>query len=263
MKKSFFISAFALIAFFIISCSKEKDVHNNVNEVNQKKIETILNQIKSLGDSQGKIVVFKLENASKKDYQEYFEIIENSKDVLEFTLGFDSKLQEDKQATMTVTCTWGNGETEETVCTNLACAGQATWDCLENGGCATVCNTRIVYIPSKIKPSQNNKLKSIESILQKVEEIGETKNEIISFSIAFDKNEKYWLNDISTTIEYDSNRLPSGGSYQVDCYGSDGELAWQENYPDTLSASQGILDCTDAGGCAEICEIYARYIPKK
>lgn len=51
----------------------------------------------------------------------------------------------------------------------------------------------------------------------------------------------------------------SSGDYQVDCYNGDGELLWSETYEDRREASRAILLCADEGGCAEVCEVHARY----
>lgn len=251
---------------FLSSCTNNEEVSIDSNSKIQENINSVLAEMKSLGDSQGKIIVYEVKNISKKDYQKYFEVIKNSKKVLDFALGSDSNQRKGPGDNYTVTCTWGNGETTVTECgESTSCAGQATWDCLENGGCATICNAKITYTPSKIKPYQVPKKEAIESVLKQAVKISSLQNEAISFSIAYDK-EKYWLKN-TTSLKKESFSTLSRkrpGTFQVDCYGSDGELMWSDTYYDDVSASQGILDCTDRdGGCAEICEIYARYFPKE
>ena len=255
-----FFLIYVLIMSTSVSCTDKEEVKTGANSVNQKMIETILVEMKTLGDAQGKIIEFDVKNISKKDYRNHFEILKNSKKILDFASGSSEKRKEDNY---TVTCTWGNGTTKVTECgSNVGCAGQATWDCLENGGCATICNAKITYTPAIIKVDENDKIKEIERVLEQVMEISNSRNEAISFSIAYN-NEKYWLGKVSTIKNTDNYNLTARATYQVDCYNSDGELLWQDTYYDKLSASNGILDCTDRdGGCAEICEIYARYYPK-
>lgn len=129
---------FVCLILLSVSCSEKDDT--NTGEISQVDIEEILTEMKSLGESEGKIIVF--------------EIIENSEKVLAFATGQDIN-KRGLGDNYTVTCTWGNGESEITECgESVPCAGQATWDCLENGGCATICNAKITFTPANIS---NNK----------------------------------------------------------------------------------------------------------
>ena len=263
IKKVFKLLCLLLFAVWITSCTQEQDkaTVENSNSVTKKNVEDVLAQMKSLGDAQGKIIVFEVENISKEDYKKYFEVIKNSKKVMDFASGTDSSSRKAPEDNYTVTCTWGNGETMVTECgENVGCAGAATWDCLENGGCATICNARITYTPANIKVNQVSKKEAIKSVLQQVIEISNSKNKAVSFSIAYD-NEKYWLKKTSEIKEENFDKLRKRpGTFQVDCYGGDGELMWSDTYYSSEDASVGILQCTDTdGGCAEVCEIHARY----
>lgn len=245
-----------IILIMSFSCSQTEETNNN--DFNQTDIEKMLVEMKRLAESKGKMVTFEMKNFKKKDYKQHFEVIENSERILAFALGTENQLKKDEE-NFTVTCTWGNGEVEVTECHSLSCAGQATWDCLDEGGCATVCGAKITYIPYSIKQKLKQRENLIEPILEKVENISNSKNQGISFIIAT-KNGEFWLKEF-TLMELDHSM--KANSYQVDCYDSEGELLWIESYPDRVTAAEGILDCTDAGGCAEICEIHARYMPKK
>lgn len=269
MKKGLYL---ILLVFFLSSCTNNNNEEVNIDDkiesdvsVNKKQIEDILTQMKSLGNSQGKIIVFELENIIKEDYKKYFKIIQNSKKVLDFASGSDSSLMQ-KKDNYTVTCNWGNGESEVTECgESVACAGSATWDCLENGGCATICNGKITFVPANIKKLKVDKKNSLELVLKKVKEIGDSKNIPISFTVAYDI-EKYWLKEVVINdIELNNTQNKAEpGDFQVNCFNSNGDVMWTLYYYDTTSASQGILDCTDKdGGCAEICEFVAKYFPEK
>ena len=145
---------FVCLILLLVSCSEKDDT--NTDEISQVDIEEILTEMKSLGESEGKIIVFEMKNFKEKDFTKYFEIIENSEKVLAFATGQDIN-KRGPGDNYTVTCTWGNGESEVTECgESVACAGQATWDCLENGGCATICNAKITFTPANIS---NNKKK--------------------------------------------------------------------------------------------------------
>lgn len=209
-----------LLMIISVSCTKAEETSNH--DFSQTDIEKMLVDMKRLAESKGKIVTFEMKNFKKKDYTQHFEVIENSSKVLAFASGSDSNWNK-KEDNYTVTCTWGNGDVETTECGNSpGCAGQATWDCLEEGGCATICNAKITYTPSNIKPNLKYKSKSIERILEKIEAISNKENQAVSFSIAF-KNGKYWLKEFSFI---EDNNLMKRNSYQVDCYVSDGEILW-------------------------------------
>lgn len=242
---------------FMSSCTKTEE--EDISGITQLEINNAIDQMKSLGDQKGKIVYFNVGNLLKEDYQNYFEVVEDSKKVLDFSSGSDTSLQRAGD-NYTVTCSWGNGESEVTECgSNVGCAGKATWECLENGGCATICNAKIMYIPSNITLSKDEKKEAIGKVLQQVSEFGRSKNQSLSFNIAYNSLGEYWLSKPSEII--DINRMSASmGKYQVDCYGSDGEVMWSDSYDDKDSASIGILKCTDEDkGCAEICEIQARF----
>lgn len=266
VNKLFFLPFLAII--LVASCS-EKDNEANIFEANrsaeieitQNQINDVFAEIKSLGDSQGKIITFDIKNLTNKNYQKHFKVVQNSKKVMDFTLGFDSS-QKDPEDNYTVTCTWGDGKTEVTECgSDVGCAGQATWDCLDLGGCAAICNARITYVPATIIPEKMNKKKAIENVLAQVEEIAGIENSDLSFTIAYNQ-EKYWLKEYRKVTNHAKKNLNyQARDFQVDCYGSDGELLWSETYASKGDASIGILQCTDEdSGCAEVCEIHARFI---
>ena len=253
-----------LIAF-LTSCSEKE--HANSNEISEAEITNILTEMKSLGDSQGKIIKFEMKNLKEKNYSKYFDVVDNSDKVMAFAKGQDFQKNGGPGDNYTVTCTWGSGEPVVTECgESVSCAGQATWDCLENGGCATICNAVITYVPGNIpnnlEPYNSESIEQLKSILSEIVEMSSKKDKGVSFSISRNKDD-YNLNKatyLDDTSNMNNSIISSARTFQVDCYGSDGEILWQGNYYDQLSASQGILDCTDRdGGCAEICEIVARY----
>jgi hypothetical protein len=131
----------------MFSCSDNEDI--NKSDITSQSIKKVLNEMKSLGDNENKVVTFELKNILKKDYKEHFKLINYSQKVLAFAAGTNRETI--KKDNYTVTCTWGDGSTKVTECgANVGCAGQATWDCLENGGCATICNAKITYKPAII-----------------------------------------------------------------------------------------------------------------
>ncbi|QHI36469.1 hypothetical protein IMCC3317_18320 [Kordia antarctica] len=253
-----------LVCLLVLTVACSDTEETNSNNIQEATIEKILQDMKKVGDAKGKIVVFEMKNYKGQDYKEHFELIENSTKVLAFATGLknNSKSPGDNY---TVTCTWGDGDTTVTECGESAgCAGQATWDCLENGGCATVCNAKITYTPSITESSvaKNNKpIQQILAILDEVVKTSTANNKGVTFTISRNKD-TYKLKELSFIETSQKNNMKSGRTFQVDCYDGEGELLWQESYYDTLSASAGILKCTDEdGGCAEICEIYAAFYP--
>ncbi|MAQ76575.1 MAG: hypothetical protein CL613_09610 [Aquimarina sp.] len=257
----------SLLFINFYSCTKE-ETETSVDEtaITQKQIEKVYEEIKSLGDSQGKIVTFELSNLSDPDYQQHFKVLENSKKILDFNAGADTSKLLGPGDNYVVTCIFGNGETETTECgESAACAGAATWKCLDEGGCARVCNARVRYTPGKIIEEKVSKKEALNNLLQQVEEISKAKHmEAASFTLGL-SNDRFYLKKIEKVSKENivkSELRPQKGGYQVDCWGGDGNLLWSGSYNDTLSASQAILDCTDRdGGCADICEIQAFYYP--
>ena len=134
----------ALAVLTVISCTKSK---LEPDLTSQQKIEKILLEMKALGDSKGKVIVFNLKDLEKENYSKYFEI----KPYTEKIYAFNHPDSEPNTDNYTVTCTWSDGSQTTTECgADARCAGAATWDCLDNGGCATVCNARISYKPTKL-----------------------------------------------------------------------------------------------------------------
>ncbi|MEP0266081.1 hypothetical protein [Dokdonia sp.] len=250
----------SLILFF--SCSEKETVVDGElsqskiiqNDVSKSTIEGIISEMKNLGDSQEKIIVFETKNIISDNPSEHFKILNVSKKAYIFSTG-SSKAFLGPDDNYTVTCSYSDGETVVTECGNdVACAGSATWECTENGGCATICNAKITYIPASYKIKQK-KLENLDKVLQEVEEISKSKNnESLDVTLAYDgigftlKN----TSRINASIENKN----STRAWQVDCFDSDGDLIWSETFEDRLDASQAILNCTDVdGGCANVCEI--------
>jgi hypothetical protein len=256
--KIMYVLCFSML---FIACSQEEE--NSTNEIQQKDIESILLDMKKVGDAEGKIVVFKLENFEKGNYIKNFELIENTKKVMAFAQG-SNDLSKSPGDNYTVTCTWGNGDTKVSECgEDVGCAGAATWDCIDNGGCATICNAVITYTPS-LNPNQaaknNTSIRQLEAIFENVATIANSEKKSLAFTISLN-NGVYQLKETSYIDSKSKITAKTLRTFVVYCYDSDGELLWDETYYDKRSASVGVLKCTDEdGGCAEICEIHAAYI---
>lgn len=266
MKKTsnqhFKIIYFICLLVLTVACSDTEETTSN--EIQEATIEKILQDMKEVGDARGKIVVFEMKNYNGQDYKKHFELIENSTKVLAFATGLKNN-NTSPGDNYTVTCTWGDGETTVTECgENVGCAGEATWDCLNNGGCATICNAKITYTPSitESNVSKSNKpMQQLVAILDEVVKISSANNKGVAFTISRNKD-SYKLKEVSFLDGSQTTHMKTERTFQVDCYDGEGELLWQESYYDKLSASAGILKCTDEdGGCAEICEIYAAFYP--
>ncbi|AXG67829.1 hypothetical protein KORDIASMS9_00011 [Kordia sp. SMS9] len=254
-----YLLCFSVLLF---GCSEnEEDIITE--EIQQKDIKNILLDMKKVGDAEEKIVVFEMKNFDKKNYEQHFELIENSKKVIAFATG-SSDFRKSPGDNYKVTCTYGNGETEVTECgEDPGCAGDATWKCLASGGCATICNAVITYTPSfnpgtaakKSKPVQQ-----IETILERVQTMGQAEKKSISFTISRNKD-SYTLKETTFIHNNKNTNAKRIETFVVYCYDSEGELLWEEIHYDRQSASADILKCTDVdGGCAEVCEINAVYI---
>lgn len=251
---------FSLILF--VSCSEKDTVvqgkfsqsQTTQNDISKDAIENIISEMKDLGDSQEKIIVFETKNILSPNPSEYFKILNVSKKAYIFSTG-SSKVFLGPDDNYTVTCSYSDGETVVTECGNdVACAGSATWECTENGGCATICNAKITYIPASYKIKQK-KLESLGRVLQEVEEISKSENnESLDVTLIYDGID-FTLKNTSKINTLTENKN-STRAWQVDCFDSDGDLIWSETFEDRLDASQAILNCTDIdGGCANVCEI--------
>lgn len=102
------------------------------------------------------------------------------------------------------------------------------------------------------------KEKIIQNILDKVQDKSKNSGKSYSFVIAYNKQQNnYWLQEI-TELDESHIKGPSA-AYQVDCYSGDGDLLWSETFDDRDAAGTAIIICTDEGGCAEVCQVHARY----
>ena len=182
--------------------------------------------------------------------------------ILDFNAGRDTSKLLGPGDNYVVTCTWGDGTSTTTNCGESAsCAGAATWKCLDEGGCARVCNARIRYTPGKIIEEKVDRKESLRNVLQQVSGLSKSKGiKAASFTLGI-SNGKFFLKEVNKIEEKSISKLgftPQRGGYQVDCWGGDGNLLWSASYNDSWSASEAILQCTDRdGGCADICEIQA------
>ena len=139
------LSSLVIIILFSSCQSQDENLHDNTE---QSKIELLLNKMKEIGDTKGKIVKFNFENFNKENYLNLIEVSSHSREVFMFNNPKIDPIEDN----YTVTCYWGDGTETVTECGNdVRCAGSATWDCLDNGGCARVCNARITYVPSNLK----------------------------------------------------------------------------------------------------------------
>ena len=104
---------------------------------------------------------------------------------------------------------------------------------------------------------------SINKILKEVEDSSDLLNESFEFTIRFEGNNNYWLGE-KTRINKNTiaKNQVKPGSYQVDCYNGDGDLMWSQGYNNRDDAGAAVILCTNQGGCADICEIHARYFSK-
>lgn len=151
------------LLIFTISCQEELLLNSdetqidlksslNVNHSSGEKISLLLEEMKILADSRQKIVVFELSNLEEDNYITHIRVLENSSKIIEFSRGLDKNFKSfGPDDNYTVTCTYSDGSTVVTECgQSTYCAGEATGACLDSGGCATVCNSKITYYPKII-----------------------------------------------------------------------------------------------------------------
>lgn len=126
------------VLLFGCSASEETII---VDEMQQKEIESVLSEMKKVGDAEGKIVVLEIKDFNKKGYEKNFELLENSKKVLAFSAG-SNDLSAATGNAFKVTYTLGNGEAKV-----AKCKGEAILDCLESYASSNFNIIKMVYTP--------------------------------------------------------------------------------------------------------------------
>ncbi|AXG67830.1 hypothetical protein KORDIASMS9_00012 [Kordia sp. SMS9] len=142
--KNYLNCKFAYLLCFsvlLFGCSSREET-TITEETQQKNIESILSEMKKIGDAEGKIVILELNDFNNKDYEKDYKLVENSKKVLTFAAGFDTSKASSGNA-FKVTYVMVNGEAKIT-----ECSGETTLDCLENYKSSNINNVRMVYTPS-------------------------------------------------------------------------------------------------------------------
>jgi len=142
MKK---VLSFALMAVFMfISCSKtdEQDFSNE-----NQSLEALLAEIAKTADETGKAVSFDVKYIEGQFIKENVSVVDNvSMFVPDFADTFNGT---SSTARIQIECS--NGTTTYCGDSDGACVGAAVKACLDGGGCATVCSTRMLYIPKQTK----------------------------------------------------------------------------------------------------------------
>jgi len=147
-----------IMALFVSSCGNEDTVENNKSEETttlqsksgEDSLNSLLKDLKSLADSEGKRVAFDLGYNGNIYTASNVRVIEDDF-AYDFSIGFNS---EDplEPGTVTISCDTGSGDPTVTNCPPNSyqgmCVGTATADCLDAGGCATTCKVPAVVTPS-------------------------------------------------------------------------------------------------------------------
>ncbi|WP_299212554.1 hypothetical protein [uncultured Dokdonia sp.] len=146
--KNKFLFSIASIVLFLVSCSSEEEVINESSNLTlNTAIEEIINQSQDINQPVDFEISFlddgmvRLSEANK---------LEDSF-VSDFSKGFSSvSTNKSSQRTVTVCCTVDGEDQGCTECgdNDGGCVGSAIRKCLDDDGCAEVCNQRIRYMPS-------------------------------------------------------------------------------------------------------------------
>ena len=145
---------FGLIATVLLSnlsFGQEEKIKEEVLPINQ-----ILEKITELGDTEGNIVTFEIRRF--EDDKEQFilrnVVVEKDTEFLtSFMKGYDQKSFDLMRGKVTITCMLADGNAAQTSCGRKdgACIGKAVSECIDAGGCATVCSAKGTYIPENLK----------------------------------------------------------------------------------------------------------------
>lgn len=240
----------ALLFVSMLSCTESRDDLEQTPEITENMILDVLSELKSIGDKTELPVIFEFQDIHTSNRAAYIKPLNMNKHELAFYMGTNKSFNSTRDG-YTVTCTYNNGETEVTECPDTACAGSATWKCLRNGGCSTICNPQLMYIPASYK-ERALKVENLSNRLKEV--ISESQNKGgSSFDITIGvENSKFTINKLRQISKPQNNTK----NWEVNCYDSDGELIWSDTFDDRWDASNAIIDCVDNyDGCAEVCEI--------
>lgn len=107
---------------------------------------------------------------------------------------------------------------------------------------------------SEITPEQ-----SLEAALLEVEQYSKDNNNAnVSFTLKRE-NSLFTINTIEVMRSDLAQSRRQGDRFHVACYDDEGNETNYTICPDKLCAAEAILECTDSGGCAEICEVQTDY----
>ncbi len=125
-----------LLAIFIVSCSKE-----TISETNS--IDTIIDEISEIATNENKVITYEI--LSEKDGYSFEKVnLETSK---KFITNFEYNFSAARYSYVTIECS--DGTTTTCNADDGGCVGAAVRDCLDAGGCATVCRATVTYFPKK------------------------------------------------------------------------------------------------------------------
>ncbi|TYC08431.1 hypothetical protein ES677_14465 [Bizionia gelidisalsuginis] len=154
MKSIIKITTILFFALSLSSCSNDNTEDLNDNQLidNNQSIDKIMSEITKLGNENEKAVAFQIVLENGKFTKKNVKIVDDIKFINDFENGYNGTSNQLIQDTMQINCETEDG-TITTYCDgdDGGCVGGAIRNCLDSGGCATVCGARITYIPKKIK----------------------------------------------------------------------------------------------------------------
>ncbi len=166
-KINYFVYSLTFVLFSFISCQENTSKElTNKNTLDKKALAHIIKEMKIKADLSGKIVEFSLEYLKENTPEKHIKLKKNTDDIIAFA----SAAKDYKYVgnSYMVYCSYTDGTVTTTNCGGDAgCAGAATWDCLDSGGCASICGqTKITYHPLVIDLYKREK--TVTSLLNKI-----------------------------------------------------------------------------------------------
>lgn len=123
------------------------------DKVEYLKIENLLEKVTELAEKNQNVVNFEIGYDKSQDLYALSNLkVENDDYLIGFIKGYvGSTTFEEMKGKIHITCVLANGDWAETSCSGgragASCVASAVSNCLNAGGCATVCSAKAFYIP--------------------------------------------------------------------------------------------------------------------
>ena len=129
------------LALFLFSCEKESTTYTSYDDLFQQTI----TKYQEIGEDDTVYISYDYDNTTEKIIVRNTEV----KELNFFLLESESYIKAKKEnGEYSVECNYKNGSVTTIECDGTRSCGLAIKKCLDGGGCAEICRSTIIYIPS-------------------------------------------------------------------------------------------------------------------